>query len=291
MPVTTRLLRLGYVSLAAVLTVPVTVTVCEASQRALRRSRLGPAPHIRLCPGRASAACSQVTRHHTVNLVRTTSGPNDEDRKLGSARRNSRKAINRTARMDQQNNSTLLKGAAIGTGLGSCLGALVAFYRGSPIATPTVMGGGVGALSIGTYYSSWHFLRNQSQFDNPGIHFVSGSVSGYLMAAFTAGPKAINFGILCGGSTGIGVYYALTAFENWRVRTGIQMAMARQSPVSPDIRIGVVANKDLDSTSETVENQSKSSSSSWYEWLPIRKISDEEAAALLEERKRVHEIR
>ena len=182
--------------------------------------------------------------------------------------------------MDQQNNSTLLKGAAIGTGLGSCLGALVAFYRGSPIATPTVMGGGVGALSIGTYYSSWHFLRNQSQFDNPGIHFVSGSVSGYLMAAFTAGPKAINFGILCGGSTGIGVYYALTAFENWRVRTGIQMAMARQSPVSPDIRTDVVANKDLDSTSETVENQSKSSSSSWYEWLPIRKISDEEAVAI-----------
>ena len=179
-----------------------------------------------------------------------------------------------------------MQGAALGFSVGACSGALIAFYRGSSIATPTVVGGGLGALSIGSYYTTWHFLRNRCQDDNPGIHLVSGSVSGYLMSALAAGPRAMNLAIVCGGSAGVGIYFALTEIEKWRVRTGIQMARARSPPMTSEPALHA---QPEDTHGETMARDKPETS--WYRWLPIRKISDEEAAALIEERKRVHEIR
>ena len=197
------------------------------------------------------------------------------------------------------------RGLSIGAGAGCCAGAMFGIYHGTSLATPVVFGGGVGALSFGSYYSIWQWMRSRSAADNPVNHVVAGSITGYAMTVLAAGPKATKFGIIGGGSSGVVIFLALTGFERWRVKTGIEMARAKavessaSNSMSQDVQTTKV-NQGGPIFSHTAENKKEQNQASneagahqsgWYSWLPIRKISDDEAKEILEERKRVQEIR
>ena len=57
--------------------------------------------------------------------------------------------------------------------------------------------------------------------------------SGYGAATFLSGVRASNAGILLGAGTGIGIFFVMEAFENWRQRTGYAMALVLPA-LSPD---------------------------------------------------------
>ena len=194
------------------------------------------------------------------------------------------------------------RGFVIGAGAGCCAGAMFGFYHGTSLATPVLFGGGVGALSFGSYFSIWHWMRSRSVIDNPVNHVLAGSVTGYVMTVLAAGPKAIKLGILGGGASGAVIFFALSGFERWRVRMGLEMARARTSESSAyksasqggqafQTDHGEPAYSQHTVQKNVQKEESIPTSHSDWSWFPIRKISDEEANEIREERKRVHEIR
>ncbi len=188
------------------------------------------------------------------------------------------------------------RGLVIGAGAGSCAGAMFGFYNGTSLATPVVFGGGVGALSFGSYYSIWHWMRMKSSMDNPVNHILAGSITGYFMTVLAAGPKATNIGIVGGGASGAMIFLALSRFERWRVKTGSDMALARAAELSNSNSTSQgqhhIDNGEPVFAHNKVNEESKAAKSHFdWSWFPIRKISDEEANEIKEERKRVHEIR
>ena len=206
---------------------------------------------------------------------------------LAQAARTCRLARPRPTRPDfAMQKDSAFRGVGLGAGVGCCTGALIGFYQGTSIATHAIVGGGLGALTIGSYYATWRLLRPRSEVDNFGNHLISGSVTGYIITALTAGPKATNIGIICGGGIGIGIYHGLVQFEKWRVRTGVEMARSRLQTSSSN-----PASAAPSPHSDDQDNVPPAGSAGWYKWLPIRKISDEEAAAIIEDRKRVQDIR
>ena len=57
--------------------------------------------------------------------------------------------------------------------------------------------------------------------------------SGYAAATLLAGVRASNVGIIAGAATGVGIFFGLEAFEEWRLRTGRAMLEVAAPPPCP----------------------------------------------------------
>ena len=57
--------------------------------------------------------------------------------------------------------------------------------------------------------------------------------SGYAAATFLAGVRGSNVGIFAGAATGVGIFFGLEAFEEWRLRTRRAMLEVAAPPPCP----------------------------------------------------------
>jgi hypothetical protein len=185
----------------------------------------------------------------------------------------------------EKNRLSLMHSAAVGAGIGTLFGATIGFYRGIPGFAPAVMGGGIGALTIGSYLHTWQFLMLRGGVDHPANHVIAGSVSGLVVSIALAGPRAARLCILSGGTTGLGIFFTFYAIEKWRIQKGLELALEkstqRSSPTGLLIRTEPAKNVPEESDEDP----------GWSKWLPVRKISKQEAEELRKERLRVQEIR
>ena len=67
-----------------------------------------------------------------------------------------------------------------------------------------------------------------------------GLSSGYAAATVLAGVRAANVGIIGGATTGVGIFFAMGAFEDWRLRTGRAMMEVLTSTRLPWLRVSAM---------------------------------------------------